>query len=196
MTDRERAHYEDAKRAHAALMKFYPLTLDDLDGEIWRDILGYVGSYQISNFGRTKSFFKGKVKIRKPCVDTDGYLNVNLGRGGKTHKVHRLVALAFIPNPDNKPQVNHIFGNKMDNYVGNLEWCTNCENNHHAITMGLRKSHRGARRKLTDEQVAWCRKVHIPFDKEFGIAALANKFGVSQSCMNDILHRKPYKDVE
>ncbi len=127
MTDKERVRYEDAKRTYAAFMEFYPLTLDDLDGEIWRDIRGYVRSYQISNFGRTKSFFRGKAKILKPFVDKDGYLQVTLGRGNN-NKVHRLVALAFIPNPDDKPQVNHRDGNKMNNYVGNLEWNTPTEN--------------------------------------------------------------------
>lgn len=197
MTDKERAHYEDAKRKHAALMKVYPLTLDDLDGEIWRDIRGYVGSYQISNFGRTKSFCKGKVKILTPGIDKSGYLQVRLGRSGKTRKVHRLVALAFIPNPDNKPQVNHVFGNKMDNYVGNLEWNTPTENNRHAVRIGLMKSGENfPDAKLTNEQVKWCRKVHIPGDREFGTNALARKLGVSTSVVYLLLKGKTYKNVE
>lgn len=200
MTDKERARYEDAKRAHAELIKVYPFHLENLDGELWANTGGdiYESDYQISTFGRVKSTKDGHERILKPFVDKDGYLNIafSKNRHVKKFKIHRLVALAFIPNPNNKPQVNHVFGNKMDNYVDNLEWCTDVENNHHAITIGLRKSHKGTGRKLTDEQVAWCRKVHIPFDEEFGSTALAKKFGISQPRMSAILHRKTYKNAE
>ena len=197
MTDTERARYEDAKRTHAELMKVYPFTLDNLDGEIWSDIVGYEGHYQISTFGRVKSLKKGREKILMPFIDKDGYFSIALSKEStvRKFKIHRLVAQAFIPNLDDKPHINHIDGNKMNNHVSNLEWCTNRENNYHAIKMGLRRYQRNSHRALTDEQAAWCRKVHIPFDSELGSTALANIFGITQPCMNAILHGKTYKDV-
>lgn len=93
--------------------------------EIWKDILGYEGLYQVSNFGRVKSLKFGKERILKLTKDKDGYLIVNLYKNNKskTFKVHRLVAEAFIPNPDNLPQVNHKDEDKSNNIVSNLEWC-------------------------------------------------------------------------
>ena len=98
--------------------------------EVWKDISGYENRYQISNLGRVKSLsYGGRTgieKIMKPSVDTKGYNFVELRN--KKIKVHRLVALAFIPNPDNKECVDHINGIRNDNRVDNLRWCTNKEN--------------------------------------------------------------------
>lgn len=96
--------------------------------EGWRDIKDYEGLYQVSNLGRIKSFGNGKTrkeKILKSRKDGCGYHFVTLYKEGKvkTYKVHRLVAQAFIPNPDNLPQINHIDENKSNNCVDNLEWC-------------------------------------------------------------------------
>lgn len=98
--------------------------------EIWKDIEGYEGLYQVSNQGRIKSLKYGKENILKPGTDKDGYLYVNLCKDAKTksYKVHRLVAQAFIPNPDNKPQINHKSEEKWLNTVDNLEWATAKEN--------------------------------------------------------------------
>lgn len=119
--------------------------------EVWKDIKNYEGYYLISNLGNVKSLdryvynialksklytveriFKGK--ILKTSIDNHGYLQVNLSKNGKVKRfhVHRLVAEAFIPNPQNKPQVNHIDGNRANSNKNNLEWVTDRENKIHA----------------------------------------------------------------
>ena len=96
--------------------------------EIWKDIKNYEGHYQVSNLSRVKSLnynHTGKEKILKLNKDKDGYLQVTLCKNNikKVYKVHRLVAQAFIPNPNNLPQINHKDENKTNNNVDNLEWC-------------------------------------------------------------------------
>lgn len=100
--------------------------------EVWKDVVGYEGLYQVSNIGNVKSLNNNC--IRKPIKHRCGYLRVDLWRDGKMQNayVHRLVAQAFIPNPENKAQVNHINGNKTDNRTDNLEWVTNAQNATHA----------------------------------------------------------------
>lgn len=102
--------------------------------EIWKDIPGYEGYYQVSNLGRVKSLPRGKQwpyrqthnNIRKPRMTSRGYYRVNLSKWNevKSYFVHRLVAMAFIPNPDNLPIINHKDENPQNNHVDNLEWCT------------------------------------------------------------------------
>lgn len=100
--------------------------------EIWKDIPGYEGKYQVSNKGEIKNIKLNK--YRKQRKDKDGYSIVDLFYNKpKTFKVHRLVALSFIPNPKNLPQINHIDGNKLNNRVNNLEWCTPSFNSNHRI---------------------------------------------------------------
>ena len=111
--------------------------------EEWRDIKGYEGFYQVSNLGRVRSLncrgHKGCIGILTPRLDGKGYEMVALYKEGKARntKVHRLVAQAFIPNPNNYPQVNHKDENKTNNDVKNLEWCTN-EYNHNYGTRNER----------------------------------------------------------
>ena len=101
--------------------------------EIWKEIPGYEKKYKVSNLGNVYS--NKHKRILKPYKVRKGYLRVDLFGSKfvrKHQKVHRLVAMAFIPNPDNKPQINHIDGNPANNCVTNLEWCTNDENQKHA----------------------------------------------------------------
>ena len=113
--------------------------------EIWKSI---DDRYSISNFGRVKSNYANKERILKPFKDAYGYLKVDLRHGDKrkTMSVHRLVALAFIPNPDNLPQVNHKDENKENNRVDNLEWCTNEYNSNYG-TRNERKA-KGCQKKI------------------------------------------------
>lgn len=119
--------------------------------EIWKDIQGYEGLYQVSNLGNVKSLHFGKKtgcrnweksnsKILKSKLTTSGYYSVELYKPNsrKQFYIHRLVANTFIKNPYNKEEVNHIDGNKLNNHVENLEWVTKSENQLHAIKLGLR----------------------------------------------------------
>ncbi len=119
--------------------------------EEWRDIEGLEDWYEISNLGRVKSI--DHRKILKTNVNNKGYETITFTFQNKTiHKlIHRLVAQAFIPNPKKLPQVNHIDGNKLNNNVKNLEWCTGSENMKHAFRTGLRKNAKGIESVLAKE---------------------------------------------
>lgn len=118
--------------------------------EVWKDVKGYEGQYQVSSYGRVKSVPRVIIrsngnpqtiseKILAPIVDKrSGYLKVSLMKGKlRTCRIHRLVAESFIPNPEGKPEVNHKDGNKQNNTVDNLEWVTESENISHAFANNL-----------------------------------------------------------
>lgn len=133
------------------------LSLINIDGEIWEKIPGYENSYEVSNLGRVKSLFRRtkngratrliKEKIKKQYLMPNGYLEIGLSLLGsckRTHNlVHRIVALAFIPNPDSLPEVNHKLGIRDDNRVSELEWSTCSNNRLHAYRILGRINPRG-----------------------------------------------------
>ena len=113
--------------------------------EIWRDVPHYDGLYKISNYGRVKSFCKGDEQYKVQHDNGRGYMTVQLYKNGKMKNeyVHRLVALAFIPNPNGLPQVNHKDEDKQNNYVDNLEWCDATYNNNYGThTQRVVETHR------------------------------------------------------
>ena len=117
-----------------------------MEQEIWKDIVGYEGLYKVSNLGRVKSLRLNKIMGTGNKRYTHLILVKNKVK--KTYDVHRLVAQAFIPNPLNKEQVNHIDGNKQNNCVDNLEWTTIKENMKHAYKNNLYKYHKRIKIKV------------------------------------------------
>lgn len=135
----------------------------DLAGEIWKDIQDYKGLYQVSNLGRIKSLNGVRSKVIKPA-NVNNYCQVGLYKDGvmKLLKVHRLVALAFIPNTlKDKTEVNHINGNKGDNNILNLEWCTPKENSIHAHNTGLINNNNRSTRNFVRQPVQQIKDKHI-----------------------------------
>lgn len=121
-------------KEHLTLQDWF--SLEDFDGEVWKDVPNYEGMYSVSNYGRVKSLRRiiqcgrgekvTKEMILKPMKDRLGYLVVDLRCEGKRKslKIHRLVMLAHVPNPNNFPSINHIDEDKTNNIVTNLEWCS------------------------------------------------------------------------
>ena len=160
----------------------------------WKPVVGYEGLYEVSNMGRVKSLkrLRTKERIIAQFQNHRGYARVTLWKDNsqKKYSVHRLVAEAFIPNPNNLPEVNHIDGDKQNNHMDNLEWCTRSENILHAYRTGLEKSIKGAkhhRSKLTQEQADYIRSVYKKRDPIYGGVALAMRFGVSLDTIMNIM---------
>lgn len=176
--------------------------------EIWEDITGYEGFYQVSNMGRVRSVdrvishshsgystYKGRVK--KTSFDTRGYPHASLTVNCvcKTFKIHRLVAQAFIPNPEKKETVNHKNGIKTDNRVDNLEWMTNTENMRHAHATGLKVGTKGSRHGMSKLTEADIPKIRILLNEGKTLEHIAKLFGVSNCPIYNIRKGKSWQHV-
>ena len=173
--------------------------------EDWKDINGYEGKYQVSNYGRIKSFPKfierktgsyfTKEKVLKCTLDNYGYPCVYLYSNGNVRhiKVHILVAKSFIENPNGYSDINHKDGNKTNNRIDNLEWCDRSHNIQHAYDNFLHKSGEEHNlSKLTWNEVNYIRENYKPYDKEFGQKSLAEKFNVDRNTIWYILNNKTW----
>lgn len=174
--------------------------------EQWKYIPGYEG-YQASNLGEIRSIDRniaypnGGVRflhgcLRKPHISHNGYYRLKLCISGDSgmHVVHRLVAQTFIPNPLNKPQINHKDGNKLNNCVDNLEWCTAKENNTHAIDTGL-KNIVGSRhpQSIINEETAKIIKKLIAAEES--LISISKNLSVSYNIVKDISRKKTWRHV-
>lgn len=174
--------------------------------ENWKDIQGYEGLYQISDLGRVKSLqrmkkmsrgkdISVKERIRK-AFEWEGYWGVRLCKDGKMRnkKIHRLVAIAFIPNPENKKEVNHLNG-KGDNTPGSLEWSTHLENCQHALKNGFytttarNQGETNGMSKLTDQIVREIRENKLSKKR----SELAKIYNVSHALISLVITNKIWK---
>ena len=162
--------------------------------EIWKDIEGYEGLYQVSNLGRVKSLERKirkrngyrtiKELIKKPTLGKNGYLKICLCKNCrvKFYSLHRIVAETFIPNPENKPQVDHINTNKTDNRVENLRWCTNKENDNNPLS----RLHR-SERQLGEKNCRWgMRGKKCIFSKPIIQLSLKGEYIRTWDCARDV----------
>lgn len=164
--------------------------------ELWKDIPNYEGLYEVSDLGRVKSFPKHTYnffRILKP-KHTKGYLFLGLCKNKKVaaKRIHRLVAEAFIPNPENKPTVNHKKGIKTDNRVTEIEWNTILENNIHAYTSGLKKPKKSIDcnfSKLSENEIKQIKENQNNLNQR----ELGELHNVSQSNISNILNNKTWK---
>ena len=159
--------------------------------EIWANLIyphipDNLNRFEISTYGRLRN--KTTKHVYKLDVLSSGYCSVRVTLGSRKNKIHILihkaVAYTFLSNDDNLPEVNHKDGNKTNNYVDNLEWCTSHENQQHKYDTGLfdksliscENNHNA---KLTMQEVEYIRQNYIKGSREFGARAMANKFSVS-----------------
>lgn len=160
-----------------------------------KDITGYEGLYKISEDGYVFSVRRNK--IMKPSVDGWKYRQIYLSKSGITTRfsLHRLIAKYFIPNPENKPNINHIDGDKGNNCISNLEWCTQSENIRHAFDNGLCKGLKGIdhpKNKLSELDVIEIRRISNLGLKQ---SIIANIFNVNQGTIYGIVNRLIWKHI-
>lgn len=174
---------------------------------IWKDVPSYEGYYQVSSCGLIKSISRvvkyrenhsglRKERILKLNVTKSGYVHavICIDKVNKTVKVHRLVALAFIPNPENKPCVNHINGIKTDNRVENLEWCTYAENTQHAFKTKLKSGVKGEESHLSKLKTEDIMKIRLLYSEGcHSQNELGKMFNVSQSQIARIINNINWK---
>lgn len=182
--------------------------------EIWKDIPGYEGYYQVSNQGvvkaleRTYKQFNGLTgnynyrvypeKVMFVEEDKDGYLKTRLSKDGKQKKffVHRLVAMTFIPNQENKPEVNHKDGIKKNNGSENLEWVTTSENQRHAIANKLYETARGEKSGTSKLKESEVREIHKLWKTgEVTQGYLSEKFDTASSAISRIVNGVRWRHI-
>lgn len=161
---------------------------------IWKDIDNFIGLYKINNLGDIFSIKKNKILKIDNSI---GYSRITLHKHGKSKKflVHRLLAIAFILNNENKKCINHKDGNKLNNRLDNLEWCTYTENNQHAIDVGLRAVKLGEEsphHKLNKKTVI---EIRHQLDKGLSQRKIAKLFNISQSAVQMINVKKTWKHL-
>lgn len=166
---------------------------------MWLPIKGYEGMYEVSDRGEVRSLARpvttcyGSTRFKAASIlktDKSGkYERVQLGKDSPNYSVHRLVAQAFVPNPMNAEQVNHIDGNRRNNASANLEWCTCAENIRHSFKMGMSKPIRGSDNKLS--KGVQCISADGDIVHEYAsIREAALGIGVSRQSIEDTLYRK------
>lgn len=187
-------HHPNAAATVSRMMVFY-----FMENETWKDAIGYEGIYKVSNTGIIKSDRYGKFKTMMPTTNSTGYMAVGLIDKNNIRKkclIHRIVALAFIPNPENKKTVNHINGIKSDNRVENLEWNTHQENVIHSYKSGLKIPTRGvqfvSRCKLNEGKVVEIRKLK---SDGFTYKKIALQFDVAEQTVMDVVKRRRWAHV-
>lgn len=162
----------------------------------WKDIVGYENEYQINQFGEIRTLKDSpklkKYDVLKPQISkSNGYVYQMLYKNGKEKllRVHRLVAMAFLPNPNNLPQVNHKDGNKQNNSVDNLEWCEQSDNMKHAYKNGLQIPSENQRKAIINTNKLKQKKVCQIKDGEIintfsGISEASRQTKISISCIS------------
>ncbi len=180
------------------MKNLYLLPTDKPSEEVWKDVIGYEGLYQVSNFGNVKSLgneFSRKERFLKLSPQSRGYLTVVLQKNAtrKTVLAHRLVAEHFIYNIESKSQVNHIDGDKTHNIVSNLEWVSHRENLDHAIKNNLTlKGEENRNSKLKDVDVI---KIHSLLQKGVTTKELSETYSVSYSTIHGIRTNRYWKHL-
>lgn len=189
------------------------MSLENLEGEIWKDILGFENLYQVSNKGRIKSLKRtiigrwGKEReVKEKIIKVflcGAYPFTGLRKKGESNKttviLHKVMAQAFIPNPENKPFVNHIDGDKTNFDFSNLEWVTAKENSQHAVRTGLLTHNH-----TTGENNFHCRLTEVKVREIYRLSKedklhevlIANKYSIGRGTVRDILQGTTWKHLK
>ena len=157
--------------------------------EQWKPVPGYEGLYEVSDQGRVK----GPKGLVKPKIGKNGYARTELWKKGERWRpsIHRLVAQTFIENSANKPQVNHLDGNKLNNAVSNLQWCTAQENMLHAVAMHNRHGENVSTAKLTEREVT---AILVMLEKGVHGKWLADIFGVTNAQITNLRLKRQWRE--
>lgn len=153
--------------------------------EVWEKVNGYE-NYEVSSHGKVRKNYATSTIILKPMINEYGYASVDLWENGKRkrHKIHRLVAIAFLPNPMMLNEVNHIDGNKLNNRMSNLQWCTRSENIKHAYRTNLTHG----RRLLSTEEIAFVKEHYKKRDDKYNAYKLAAMFNVKPYVIYNVIY--------